>query len=187
MKLHSDTKRSPEIERVTSKDKARPALTHAYLNTERGTLEATNSYAAVVVPVEIEEGDESGLIPAEALKAQRKASKYTEASLSVNGNVSLATPEGEQSWKKGEGQFANLHQLTPTEWSNFRIALNPKFLLELAQALGDPESVTLEFVRQTDKDEGEDVGSFPSPLRPMRVTVPRGGDSYGILMPIRIP
>ena len=188
MKLLSGTRKTPEIERAASKDPARPILTYVYLNTETRTLEATDAYRAVVVPVEVEEGDESGLIPAEALKAQRKASKYSPASLSVNGDIRLSTPEGEQSWRKGEGQFPNLHQLTPEEWSTFRIALNPKHLLETAKALdGQGEHVTLEFVRQAEKDEGEDVGVFPSNMRPIRVTVRNGGDSYGILMPIRIP
>ena len=187
MKLLSETSKTPEIERAASKDASRPVLSHVYLNTENGTLEATDSYRAVVVPVEVEEGDESGLIPADALKAQRKASKYAAASLSVNGEIRLSTSEGEQSWRKGEGQFPNIQRITPEERSSFRISLNPKFLLETARALGNDEQVVLEFVRQSDKTEGEDVGAFPNNLKPIRVTVPQGGDSYGILMPIRIP
>lgn len=187
MKLKSDTRKAPELERVASRDASRPVLSHVYLNTERARLEATNTYAAALVPVEIEEGDDSGLIPAAALKAQRKASKYAAASLGVNGKVTLATSEGEQTWLKGEGQWPDFDRLTPAEFSSFRIGLNPKLLLELAQALGNPECVTIEFARVADKEEGEGVGAFPAALKPMKVTVPAGGDSYGILMPIPIP
>lgn len=187
MKRVSETRKTPEVERAASKEASRPVLTHAYLNVENGTLEATDSYRAVVIPVEVEEGDTSALIPVEALKAQRKASKYEPASLRVNDDVRLSTPEGEQSWKTGEGQFPNLQQLAPTELSTFRIGLNPALLLETAKALGNGESVTLEFTLQRDKVEGDDTGAYPDALRPVRVTVPSGGESYGILMPIRLP
>jgi hypothetical protein len=187
VKLISETRKAPEVERAASKEASRPVLTHAYLNAENGTLEATDSYRAVVIPVEVEEGDVSGLIPAEALKAQRKASRHAPASLRVNGDVRLSTPDGEQSWKTGEGQFPNLRQLGPTDLSTFRIGLNPALLLETAKALGSGESVTLEFTLRRDKVEGDDTGAYPDALRPMRVTVPNGGESYGILMPIRVP
>jgi hypothetical protein len=187
VRLLSETRKTPEVERAASKDAARPVLSYVYLNAECGTLEATDSYRAVVIPVEIEDGDTSGLIPAEALKAQRKASKHHEASLRVNGDVRLSTPDGEQVWKTGEGQFPNLQQLAPTELSTFRIGLNPTFLLETAKALGNGEHVTIEFTLQRDKVEGEDTGAYADPLRPIRVTVPNGGESFGILMPIRIP
>ena len=188
MKVRSQTKKAPEIERVASRDASRPVLTHVYLNAEKNRLEATNSYAAVLVPCETEEGDESGLIPAEALKAQRKASKYSAASLSVNGDVRLSTPEGEQAWKKGEGRWPDFDKLMPEEYSGFRIGINPKLLLELAQGIGSPENVVLEFALQGDKTEGEGVGYFPSPLRAVRVTTTQGTEAaHGILMPIRIP
>jgi DNA polymerase III sliding clamp (beta) subunit (PCNA family) len=187
MRLVSQTKKTPEVERAASKDAVRPVLSHVYLNAENGTLEATDSYRAVVIPVEVEDGDTSALIPAEALKAQRKASKTAPASLSVNGDVSLSTPDGEQSWKTGEGQFPNLQQLGPAEVSTFRIGLNPVLLAETAKALGNGEHVTLEFTLQPGKVEGDDTGTYPHPLRPIRLTVPNGGESYGILMPIRIP
>ena len=188
MRLINNTRKPAEIERVASRDKSRPVLSHVYLNTEKGRLEATNSYAAAMIPCEVEDGDESGLIPGDALKAQRKASRYSAMSLSVNGDIRLSTSEGEQSWKKGEGQWPDLGSHTPEEFSDFRVSLNPKLLLELAQALGDPEKVVIEFALQGDKTEGEGVGFFPNNMRAMRITVPNGAEeSYGILMPIRIP
>ena len=187
MRLINNTRKPAEIERVASRDKSRPVLSHVYLNTEKGRLEATNSFAAAMIPCEVEDGDESGLIPSDALKAQRKASRYYR-SLSVNGDIRLSTSEGEQSWKKGEGQWPDFDRLTPEEFSGFRVSLNPKLLLELAQALGDPEKVVIEFALQGDKTEGEGVGFFPNNMRAMRITVPSGAEeSYGILMPIRIP
>lgn len=180
MKVLSTTKKAPEIERAASKDAARPILTYVHLNTELERLEATNSYVAAVIPVEVEEGDESGLIPVEAIKAQRKASKSEAASLTVNGDdARLSTPEGEQSWRKGEGTFPDIASLEPENLSDFQIGLNPKYLLELAQALGSPEAIKLQFIQEAD--------SVPSNKRGMRVT-PLAGDegAFGILMPIRV-
>lgn len=191
MQLKHDTRKAPEIERAASSDESRPVLCHAYLNVEDGTLEATDSYMAVIVPVEIEDGDTSGPIPRDALKAQRKASKRYPASLSVNGDVALRdTYEGtEQTWKRPDvGQWPNLRKITPDDLSGFRIGLNAAKLLDLAKALGSDGEVTLEFRRQRNTyEEGEAVGYFPDRLGPMKVTVPSGGDSWGILMPLRVP
>jgi hypothetical protein len=185
MLLLSKTAKNPELERAASRDDSRPVLTHVYLNAEKSRLEAADSYKAAIVPCELEEGDESGLIPAPAIAAQRKASKYAAAPLRVNGNVELATPENTQTWTKGEGQWPNFEQLTPANLSGFKVGLNPTFLLELAKALGDPSSVTLQFALVGEKMEGPETGYFPGSLRPMIVKVPSGGDGYGILMPIR--
>jgi len=184
MRLLSNSRKSPEIDRATSKDKTRPVLSCAYLNVEEGTIEATDSYMAVVVPVEIEDGDTSGLIPSEALSALRKASKTVWRSLTANGEVTLETADGIQTWKRPEGQFPNLRQLTPSEYSGFRVGINPEKLYNLAKALGS-ETVTLEFALQPSAEEGEGVGFFPSNMKPLRVTA--GSDAWGILMPVRIP
>lgn len=188
MRLVHETKKRPEVERAASKDAARPRLARPQLDAERSVLEATNSYMLVSVPVELDEGDTSGPIEPEALKAQRKASKYDPASLACNGSVRLETVDGTQEWPRPDlGQWPNAPQLVPTAFSSFSIGLNPTFLLELAKALGDPESVRIEFASTREVDvDGEPYG-LASDLRPMRVTVPRGGESFGILMPIRQP
>lgn len=189
MKLPHNTRKAPEVERATAPALAgRPILSNVHLNAEKGTLEATDSYMAVVIPVEVEEGDESGLIPPNALKAQRKASKRSNASLRVNGDIHLSSPEREQSWvKPTEGQFfPDLELITPDEWSSFRIRLDPEKLLNLAKALGADHTVTLEFALQRGKVEGEGTGFYPSNLRPIRVTSGLE-NAYGILMPVRIP
>lgn len=186
MRLVHETKKRPEVERAASKDAARPRLARPQLDAERSVLEATNSYMLVSVPVELDEGDTSGPIEPEALKAQRKASKYDPASLACDGSVRLETVDGTQEWPRPDlGQWPNVPQLVPTAFSAFSIGLNPTFLLELAKALGDPENVRIEFaMSREDVDDGNDW-IRPSDLRPMRVTVPRGGESFGILMPIR--
>lgn len=46
MKLKSDTRKAPELERVASRDQSRPVPSHVYLNTEK--KEATVLWAAPI-------------------------------------------------------------------------------------------------------------------------------------------
>lgn len=189
MRIAIGSRKAPEIERATSSDKTRPVLSCAHLNVDKGRIEATDNYMAVVLPVEIEEGDTSGLIPAEALRALRKANgRHVRFSLACNGDVELNTPDGVQTWKRPEGQFPNLDQITPSEFSSFRVVIDPAKLYALAKALGADRHVLIEFSLQPSAEEGEDVGFFPSNLRPMRVTADNNSnEAWGILMPARIP
>lgn len=186
MRLVHETKKYPEVDRAASKDASRPRLTYAELDVDRGVIEATDSYRLVSIPVEVEEGDTSGPVELDALRSQRKASKREPASLACNSSLRLEADGTTQEWNRhAVGQWPKVEQLVPSNFSSFTIGLNPTFLLELAKALGDPESVKLEFALPGENVDNGNGWVQPSDLRPMRVTVPRGGESFGILMPIR--
>lgn len=183
----------PNVAKVCSRDQSRPVLCAAYLDVDRAVLEATDSYKLVSVPVEIEEGDVSGLIPSAALAALHKLPKRAQpASLRCGEVVSLEVEGGRQEWPRPDGTFPQTERLIPEESarSGFRIRLNAKLLSELAAGLGG-DDVTLTFTKvdaarlESDADEG--VGFFPSPLRPIIVHNGTPEHGVGLLMPIRLP
>lgn len=185
----------PNVAKVASKDQSRPVLTCCYLDADRGVLEATDSYKLASVPVELGEGDVSGLIPAaavaELVKAQKSRRGYDSSAhldCSDAGMVSLVSVDVSQSWPRPDGQWPNVPQLIPDEaqWSGFRVRLNTKLLRELAEGLGG-DDVTLTFVRAS-ADVSESESHFaPSNLRPIIVHNGSTEHGVGLLMPIRIP
>ena len=68
MKIHKSLR--PEL--AVSKDQSRYVLTEPWLDAENKVIVATDGRHMVVVPVEIEEGDTSGHVSAEALAGARK-------------------------------------------------------------------------------------------------------------------
>lgn len=183
----------PNVAKVASKDQARPVLTCCYLDVDRGVLEATDSCKLASVPVEVGEGDVSGLIPAAAVAALVKSCKRSRPvpvlDCSDAGLVSLEVDGTRQEWRRPDGQWPDSERLIPDEasWSGFRVRLNAKLLRELAEGLGG-DDVTLTFVRSSDAlEEGEGVGFFPANLRPIIVHNGSAEHGVGILMPIRIP
>ena len=101
-----------KIEKACSADKSRPVLTSCYLDAEASVLVATDSYQLAVVPVEVEDGDVSGLVPAAALSAWRKAStRSIPAGLSANGSVEVRGSEQSASFPRPDGQFPDYGRL----------------------------------------------------------------------------
>lgn len=184
MKFIRTTPKLPDLTKVASKDKSRPVLSCAYLDTERQVIEATDSYRLVSIPVEIEEGDVSGLIPIEAMKAFQKAHKKTAIYPSLvcrETEVELVNHyDGTaQTWKrKVEGTFPNVPELIPEDVHPFRIGLNAKLLGDLAAGMGT-ETVEIQFVADRESRE-------PSALRPMIVRPLADRAVTGILMPVRL-
>jgi DNA polymerase III sliding clamp (beta) subunit (PCNA family) len=180
-----------KIEKVASKDKTRPALTHVNLRTDADGsrwLEATDSYKLIRVPARgATAEDTDGPIPAAVFTAARWAAARgleRESSIQANGSVSYELKEGgSASMPRPDGfQFPDCARLVPEPSAVvFEVGLNAKLLLELAQGLGS-DIVRVSFV-------GSDDGS-PNALKPMIVR-PQGGKvadakSVGVLMPVRI-
>ena len=153
-----------KVEKVASRDLSRPVLCalHLRISEDRkiAHLEATDSYKAVRVPVEIEDQDEAGLVSVDAIAAARRVKGPAAQIVLCNGD--LGVPLAGQRFTRPEGEFPNLPQLwpEPAALSSFEIGLNAKFLYELAQGLGS-DTVRIRFHASPD-------GSL-SPLRPMFV------------------
>jgi hypothetical protein len=191
--------KTAKVEKAASKDKTRPVLTALHLNTNTdtatgkvtATLEATDSYMLVRVPVTLEDGDVPGLVPASALVEARKSADRLsgDVTLSVNGDVSYRTKDGaEVHAPRPEGQFPRADELFPVELSTFEIGVNPHLLAAAAEAMGC-ETIRLTFGKKRDYNQNMDQHDA-DPLRPM-VVRPLGGrgavhGSDAIVMPVRI-
>ena len=184
----------PEL--VTSKDAHRTALTKVHLNAEKSQVEVTDSYMLARFPVELDEGDTSGPIPLDALKASRKpmlkhVAQSHGTSIRCNSHVEVRHAFGEDASEpyltmardEAEYTFPNVDQLVPENLAKFRIGLNADKLSKLAKAMGcgPNDGVELRFAQGLDGN--------PSSLRPILVRPISKGDGSpdGLLMPIRLP
>lgn len=126
----------PEL--IASKDGLRPAIQEPWISNHKGkdVLVATNGRGLVVVPVELEEGEE-GQVPQKALKFARANvldRKSTSVSFALNGSVQF-----ENGWSMPRGpkqtDFPNWTTAIPEE-APISVSINVKQLFELAQAMG---------------------------------------------------
>src|SRR6478736_5586854 len=138
------------IEKAASGDATRPVLNSVYLDMS-GTgpngparLLATNGRIAAIVPVLAESSDAAGYIPADALKAARKAAaKLETASFVANGVCTM--PDGQAFARPDLGKFPNVDQVIPKGETKWSVTLDPELLLAVAEAIGSARGVTLEF------------------------------------------
>jgi hypothetical protein len=158
-----------QIWEAASTEPTRPILTGVMFDAGAGTLTATNSYIAARVPCEVEEGDESGIIPAEAIKTAKGESLRV-----AKGKATLQLGNGERSWTLIEGVFPDVDKiLATTPEAATRFGVNPDLLRSLALALGcGGKSYTPLVLHPV------------SPLKGMLVAAPSEG--VGVLMPVRI-
>lgn len=155
---------------ASSAEPSRPLLTGVMFDAVKATLTATNSYIAARVPCEVEDGDDSGIIPAVAIKEAKGRSLRI-----ADGKATLTLPDGDRSWTLITGTFPDCDSIFdnyPAISSPF--GLNAGLLRQLSDALG------------CDTKNHIPVALHPvSPLKGMRVTAPREGE--GVIMPVRIP
>lgn len=175
MKIHKDCK----IELAASKDETRYSITEPYLDmTKEPVMVATTGAILAVIPVETEEGDASGYVTAEALKAERKhkLGMLCNGELKVAGGPSFPRPE--------KGQYPNWRQVVPAKdrESVFQVGINVKLLWELCQAIGC-ETARLEFASNTDGIvvKPTSCGTSFHPSKPAA-----NEKAYGVIMPTRL-
>lgn len=133
-----------EIDRIVSADTTRPALTHAYLNTDARRLIATDGHVMAVLPVEIGEHDVSGFVSVDAIKAARKSAPKG-APVEIAAIGALAVKDGPTFPRPGDGlRFPQYEQVLPSfqrgDEGTVSVALNLDYLLDLAQAIGAHKS-----------------------------------------------
>lgn len=158
MRLHG------RIEKAASKDKSRPVLTQPWLNAEKGRIEATDAFIAVVVPTDVHENDVSGAVPLDAIAAARKKTDgFIECAADgarVHGYATFDRPKFET--------WPNIDQLVPQSKPVFSIRINPALLIRAAEAL-DTAHLQLDF-----------YGAEQS-----IIARGRNDESYAIVMPVK--
>lgn len=128
-----------KLENVCEKARkgARPYLTAPYLDVAKARLIATNGHALVLHPVGIDEGDTSGHVPLEALKAAR--AKRADGVISLNGN---ATAGGVQYPRPDLGQYPDVDRVIPAKPDTPpTVIFDAELLLKLAQAMTDRKAI----------------------------------------------
>lgn len=165
-------KYKPEL--ICSKDELRPVLHEVRLTKVKGkpSLVATNGRTLVVMPV-VAEKEEFGTIPNSALKFARKnklSHRQDEIGMKLNGKV-----EFENGWSMPRDaqldmNFPNVENVIPTATPMVKIALDAKYLWDLAQAMG---------VTQLQL-------SITNPMDAVLVTA-HNETAYGVIMPVRLP
>lgn len=147
-----------------------------------GYLAATDGRRAALVPVDIE-GDRPSdravsILPAVAVATCKRTRKGPIPTLTVNGAVSTA--EGTTYPTDHTVRFPPLADVLPTADKLDRavsVTLNPRYLAELATALGSSDRITLVFKPHTDR--AECVG----PIVVMAPENPNVPGPVGLLMP----
>lgn len=157
------------IWKAVSKDEVRPVLCHVAFDAEKGTLTASDSYILAQVPCEVEPGDDSGLIPADAIREAEGRSLRV-----AGGKATLSLPDGERSWNLlTDGVFPDAEMLLSKAPSvPVRFGINAGLLARLSEALGAFPAAH------------EPVVLHPRhPLKPMRVET---REAVGVVMPVRM-
>lgn len=157
---------------AASKDESRPVLTGVWFDAEKATLTATNSYIAARVPCEVDEGDESGLIPAEAVRIAASG-KVCRGLRVADGKATLQLPDGERIWTLLPGVFPSMDKIFEQAKPAVRFGLNARLLHDLARALGC----------------GADYPVVIHPTHPLKSILangPRDDNCVGVLMPVRV-
>lgn len=165
-----------KVEKAISKNQTRHAITAPWLTAD-GKVIATDGKILAVIPCEVNEGDEPGYIPTDALKASRKGRGAT----------------GEMVLTRAECQVLNGatypadNERTAPDWTvvipsgdrpiKIRVAFDPERLAALAEAMG-AGAVILEIEDETS----------PITVRPASKgygDVPAEPGAFGVIMPCR--
>jgi hypothetical protein len=187
------------IEAAASVDPSRYVICDPYLSIEHKSVIATDGRCMAIVPVELEDGDVSGWLSEDALKAARKqASKldglavlHCNGSLALNNGASFPRPNIP---KEGESPmtYPNWKAVTVPKGKNKHIlAIDVDLLVNLAKAMGTSK-LRLEMAFEQCKPSDPSPESFVcndsirvTPCQSSKKDSPVEG-SYGVLMPMRV-
>jgi len=171
MKIHPRLK----IEQCLPGDEdIRPTIQHPFLDVPGKQLIATNGRFLVAVPVEVAEGETSGMIPREAFALAREGVVLSPVYIStdkdkvyVRGGWTIPRPTEEfPDWKK----------VAPKDGEkSFKIHLDPSYLLRIAEGLGSTQGVCLTI------NPDEELG----PIKVTPASIAPEPSAYGWLMPRR--
>lgn len=171
-----------KIEKAMSKDPTRANLASGYIE-ENGKdcnmsrLIATNGHMLACVPFvtpDMERGNPQGFrLSSDAVKAMRKNGGHGNADL--KGKKVLINGIGYPMGTSEDQPYPDYTQVIPdpNKCKHHMVSLNPKFLLDLADAIGGKRGITLHF-----SDDS---------LAPIRVTTENEPEALGVLMPMRNP
>lgn len=160
-----------KLDGVVGKDKIRNYISQPYVDVDKKIMVATNGSILSVCPIEPDEGDTSGHIPLEAIKAAIKGNKF-DPCVKANGNITLES--GQTFPREDLGQFPVWNRVIPDkDKAEIVISLDAKQLKALADAICNPgkQSIVRLHIKDNNTSFYVDTGD---------------SDCYGIIMPCRI-
>ena len=171
------------LSKVTSKPADyRDYLSEPYLDADaatfpHGVVVATNGSILAACPVELDDGDTSGHVSNEAIKAAIKASparKKTDKTANIRANGSLELDSGATYPRENIGTFPDYKRVIPDKSkAEMVISLDAKLLKELADAICTPGSSIVTLHIKDNRDA-------------FYVDSDKASDCYGVIMPCRI-
>jgi hypothetical protein len=170
-----------EIELVASTNTDRQVF-GVHFDAENKRLVATDGHAMAVIPCQVDEGDTSGRVPSEALKAARKV-RGTDFGIELNGSAKI---QDGRSWPRQEHlgylPASAIDQVSTVEGEVVaKIRFDAEMLLRLARALGSNGNGV--------KSENHKVRHVTLEIRgellPMKVFADGEPGKFGVLMPVR--
>ena len=173
--------KTARIEKVMSKDDTRFNICNG--NLEQGddgtpVLVATNGHVLAVCPVVADESEFGPITSAAIVHGRKVARSRGSCAVQLKANGKYEFPDGSSLPLPDSSEvteFPNWRQVMPDHSKNevaLKVALNPKLLLELADAIDSKTGVVLEFI-----DDGSAVKVTP--------TSADGVGNFGVIMPIR--
>lgn len=163
---------------------ARLALQNPYLRVSEQALYAATPHIAVRLPVEIEDGDTDGPITADALTAARK---QRAESIGANGKLDVVGGKQDVTLSRPDGvTFPNVEQVIPTDdkIGDFSVAINPKQLMDLAEAMG---AATVRLAFSKDQPTLSAIRVTPVAFDGLRPDAKACERIVGVMMPVRAP
>lgn len=164
---------------IPSKEESRYTLKVFHLDVDASVLAATDGHRLVVHGVEVDPSDITGNIPVEALEVLRKEhKKYGAAWLDCSDPKVATVRVGDRVMYQGDrdpSRFPNWRAVLPTagisEPAAMTVSFNAKLLFEMAQAMSDDTRAHVVTLHIRDAQSA--------------ITVQRGDDAVGVLMPCR--
>lgn len=164
-----------------TKNKKKPHFSEPYLDKENNRMLASNGFIIASVPVEVEEGDDDGHIPVDALiAARKKATKQKSETIVVDASDAALKIHYEPDSRLAMGKPKNMDNVMRNRGpERHTITLDANYLLNLAKAInyrGGGTAVTLHLPQ----DPRSAVLVTPLNFEENKAR----NDAYGILMPI---
>ena len=178
-----------KIEALADSDGGRFMLSHVWLDVEGARLIASDGKALVIVPVEVEEGDVTGPIPVEVIKAAKAQTKGPkDAAVILSCGEADLIGLGVKWPRPAKGEYPNFERVIPKDKAVIRFGVNVAYLRDLAGALSpDTGFIALDIpTKGASVKDGIVIGAvlvhgvggrINAALRP----------GSGVVMPVKVP
>jgi hypothetical protein len=180
-----------KIEMAACTDESRESIARPYLDVDKKIIAASNGCIAVVMPVQIDEGDTSGHLDSAALVEARKIAGRKAETVSLRANGQYALPNGMTIPRsQTETPFPDMEQYMARELTSdtsgdvVHICLNVDYLVKIAAALGAGKNAHLNLDIKPEIVTRSGRSKWTGSLNPIAVTCDTS-EGYAVIMPAR--